>query len=47
MSENTDICRIQRGDQEFILVGTAHISKESRYLVAQAIEEEHPDTVCV
>ena len=47
MSENTDICRIQRGDQEFILVGTAHISKESRDLVAQAIEEEHPDTVCV
>ena len=47
MSENTDICRIQRGDQEFILVGTAHISKDSRDLVAQAIEEEHPDTVCV
>jgi len=34
-------------DKEIILVGTAHISKESTKLVASVIEEENPDTVCV
>ncbi len=35
------------GDQEFILVGTAHISQESADLVRQVIEKEKPDAVCV
>lgn len=34
-------------DKEIILVGTAHVSKESARQVTQVIEEEKPDTVCV
>ncbi len=30
-----------------ILVGTAHVSKESAQQVASVIQEESPDTVCV
>ncbi|SHL13966.1 pheromone shutdown-related protein TraB [Fibrobacter intestinalis] len=48
MTENADICRIKiADDKEFVLVGTAHISQESKDLVTQAIQEESPDTVCV
>lgn len=32
---------------EFILVGTAHISRESVNLVHEVIEAEHPDSVCI
>ena len=34
-------------DKEIILLGTAHVSKESVRLVADVIEAEKPDTVCV
>ncbi len=34
-------------DKEIILVGTAHVSKESADLVERVIEEEKPDTVAV
>lgn len=34
-------------DKEIILLGTAHVSKESTELVASVIEKERPDTVCV
>ena len=34
-------------DKEIILVGTAHVSRESADLVASVIEEEKPDTVAV
>ncbi len=34
-------------DKEIILVGTAHVSKESVDLVKSIIEETHPDSVCV
>jgi pheromone shutdown-related protein TraB len=34
-------------DKEIILLGTAHVSKESVRLVADVIETEKPDTVCV
>ncbi len=34
-------------DKEIILLGTAHVSKESAQLVTQVITEEKPDTVCV
>lgn len=48
MSENPDIYRIFLPNQrEIILVGTAHISQESKDLVKKTIEEEAPDTVCV
>jgi pheromone shutdown-related protein TraB len=33
--------------KEFLIVGTAHVSKESTDLVKAIIEEEKPDTVCV
>jgi pheromone shutdown-related protein TraB len=35
------------GDREFVLVGTAHVSRESADLVRQVIELEKPDCVCV
>jgi pheromone shutdown-related protein TraB len=34
-------------DREFIIVGTAHISRESTDLVREVIEKERPDCVCV
>ncbi len=34
-------------EKEIILVGTAHVSKESAQLVGDVIEKEKPDTVCV
>jgi len=34
-------------EKEIILVGTAHVSKESAQLVGDVIEREKPDTVCV
>ena len=33
--------------REFIVVGTAHISRESANLVRQVIEREQPDCVCI
>ena len=34
-------------DKEILIVGTAHVSRESVDLVNQVINEENPDTVCV
>ncbi|MEE9536794.1 MAG: TraB/GumN family protein [Desulfobacterales bacterium] len=39
--------RLDFDEKEFILVGTAHVSKKSAQLVRTVIEEENPDTVCV
>lgn len=39
--------RIQIGDKEIILIGTAHVSKKSAEEVKEVIQEEKPDTVCV
>ncbi len=33
--------------KQIILLGTAHVSKESADLAARVIEEERPDTVCI
>jgi pheromone shutdown-related protein TraB len=41
------IHRLKFNENEFILVGTAHVSKESAHLVRTVIQEEKPDTVCV
>ncbi len=41
------IHRLTYGDKEVVLVGTAHVSKQSVDLVKAVIEEEKPDTVCV
>ena len=39
--------RLDFDDKEFILLGTAHVSKESAQLVQKVIDQERPDTVCV
>ena len=41
------IQHLKLGHKEFLIVGTAHVSKESTDLVKATIEEEKPDTVCV
>ncbi|MEA3428266.1 MAG: TraB/GumN family protein [Thermodesulfobacteriota bacterium] len=46
-ANNNDIHRLSFEDKEVILIGTAHVSKESAWLVASVIEEEKPDTVCI
>ncbi|MBN2178393.1 MAG: TraB/GumN family protein [Deltaproteobacteria bacterium] len=45
--ENENVHRLTLKGKELILVGTAHVSKESADLVERTIEEEAPDTVCV
>lgn len=49
LQDNTssDIHHIQDGSREIILIGTAHISRESVETVTRAIEQEQPDCVCV
>jgi len=46
-STRSDIRRIHLDDKQVILIGTAHISRDSVNMVRQVIEEEQPDTVCV
>ncbi len=41
------IRRVEAGGREFILVGTAHVSKESIEESTRTIREERPDCVCV
>jgi pheromone shutdown-related protein TraB len=38
---------LECGDKHVILVGTAHVSRESAQQVAHTIQQEKPDTVCV
>jgi pheromone shutdown-related protein TraB len=38
---------VKVGDREFVIVGTAHISRESADLVREVIERERPDAVCI
>jgi len=45
MSET--VTRLRLGDREFILVGTAHVSRESVTEVERIIDGERPDRVCV
>src|SRR5699024_11826891 len=46
MSEE-NITRINLDDKEYILIGTAHVSKSSAEQVKEVIEAEQPDTVCI
>ena len=46
MEKQTQI-KLELGGREIILVGTAHVSKESIEEVERAIEEQNPDTVAV
>nr|WP_263327405.1 TraB/GumN family protein [Neobacillus sp. Marseille-Q6967] len=45
MEEN--ITRIHLDGKEYILIGTAHVSKHSAQQVKEVIEAERPDSVCV
>ena len=47
MTEDPNIHRLNFEDKEIILIGTAHVSKESARQVEEIIEAEKPDTVCV
>lgn len=47
MIENDAITRLRHGEKEVVLIGTAHVSKESADLVAAVILEERPDTVAL
>ncbi|WP_064093455.1 TraB/GumN family protein [Rossellomorea aquimaris] len=42
-----NITRIHMDGKELILIGTAHVSKQSAEQVKEVIEAEHPDTVCI
>ncbi len=46
-NNDDNIHRLNFEDKEIILLGTAHISRESTELVSSVIEEEKPDCVCV
>ena len=43
----SDVQVVSVGEKSIILVGTAHVSRESVDLVRQVIDQEHPDVVCV
>jgi pheromone shutdown-related protein TraB len=48
MTDNCDnVHRLTAADREIILIGTAHVSRESTRLVEEVIAAEKPDTVCV
>jgi len=44
---SSDIHRLDIGEKEIILIGTAHISRESVDTVTQTISAQDPDCVCV
>jgi pheromone shutdown-related protein TraB len=47
MTEQANIHRLTNDGREIILIGTAHVSRESADLVRATIKTEKPDTVCV
>jgi len=47
MTNNDKKYRLEYEGKEITLLGTAHVSKESADLVANVIEQERPDTVCI
>ena len=48
VTENSDtITKLKIKDKEIIIIGTAHVSRESAEEVSKTILEERPDTVCV
>lgn len=46
-AENESIHRLSHGEKQIILIGTAHVSRQSAELVTETILAENPDTVCV
>jgi hypothetical protein len=47
MANNNNLIHLTFKEKQFVLLGTAHVSKESARLAKAVIEEEKPDTVCV
>lgn len=47
MTTEENITRIFLDDKEYILIGTAHVSRQSAEQVKEVIEREQPDAVCV
>ena len=47
MTYDDNVHHLTFEDKEILLIGTAHVSKESADLVGQVIDRERPDTVCV
>jgi pheromone shutdown-related protein TraB len=45
--DRADVRSVRVGNREFVIVGTAHISRESADLVREVIESERPDVVCI
>lgn len=45
--ETGNITRLTIDDKEIILIGTAHVSKQSAEEVKEVIDQEQPDSVCV
>ncbi|AGA69270.1 pheromone shutdown-related protein TraB [Desulfitobacterium dichloroeliminans LMG P-21439] len=45
--ENENITRLNFEGKEIILIGTAHVSKQSADLVKEVVETERPDSVCI
>ena len=46
-SDPSDVRRIELDGRELVMVGTAHVSRESADLVREVIERERPDAVCL
>ncbi len=44
---NSDIYHLKVADKEIVLIGTAHISRDSVDTVRRVIAEEAPDSVCI
>lgn len=42
-----NITRLEINEKEIILIGTAHVSKQSAEQVKEVIEKERPDAVCI
>ena len=42
-----DVQTVNKNGREYIIVGTAHISRQSADLVREVIEKAKPDTVCI
>lgn len=47
LGDNENITRLNIEGKEFILIGTAHVSKQSAEQVKEVIEVERPDSVCI
>jgi len=47
INNNDMIHHLEHNGKKILLIGTAHVSKESTELVKETIRDEKPDTVCV